>query len=146
MAIELSPFIAGLIGGIVSWFVTQSVAEPLRRFLGMRRDIAQHLLDYDNVAAARDVDGKRLEQFDEQDAARLRDAQKKLREFATQTLSYVQTDAVATNLIRWLWRYDPMKAGRSLIGLSNTLGAYGEERHRHRNNIRDALRIKPLSS
>jgi hypothetical protein len=144
MTIEVPAFVAGLVGGTIGWFVTQFIAEPLRRFFGMRRDIAQRLLDYENVTAPRNERGDVTEQFTEQDAVRLADAQRKLRELATQTLSFVQTDALAANLIQAIWRYDPTKAGRSLVGLSHDLAVYGSERARHRQNILEALRLKPL--
>jgi hypothetical protein len=108
----------------------------------MRREIVQHLLDCENVSAPRNERGEVTKNFTEQDTARLHDAQKKLREFGTQMIAFVQTDAVATNLIRQLWRYDPTKASQSLMGLSYDLAVYGPERARHRKNILDALRIK----
>jgi hypothetical protein len=144
MAVELAPFVAGAIGGIGSWFVTQFVAEPIRRFLGMRREIVQHLLDFENVSAPRNDRGKITEDFSNHNSARLRDAQSELRRLGTKMLSFAHTDALATNLIRWLWRYDAIKAGRSLIGLSHDLAVYGSERARHRQNIQTALRIKAL--
>jgi hypothetical protein len=67
-----------------------------------------------------------------------------LRQLGTKMLSFAHTDALATNLIRWLWRYDAIKAGRSLMGLSHDLAVYGSERARHRQNIQTALRIKAL--
>jgi hypothetical protein len=141
MPFELPPFIAGLVGGVIAWFVTQFIAEPLRRFFGMRREIAQYLLDYGNVRA-RGEDGQELT---EQDKARLRDAQKKIRELATQTLSFAQTDALAANLLRWLWRYDLMRAGTALLMLSHEL-AIGtqDERQLAVKSIYKALRIKDL--
>jgi hypothetical protein len=144
MSIELHPLIAGLIGGVFSWFVTQLIAEPLLRFFGMRRDIAQRLLDYENVKAPRHQSGGVTEGFTEEDEVRLRDAQKKLRELAVQTMSFVQTDALAANLITALWRYDPTKAGRSLVDLSHSLAVSGYDRHQHRKGVLDALRLKPL--
>jgi hypothetical protein len=123
MDLKVPPFVAGLVGGVLGWLVTQFIAEPLRRFFGMRRDIAQRLLDYENVRAPRDERGGVTEEFSEQHAVRLGDAQKKLREFSTQTLSFVQTDALATYLLQRIWRYDLTKAGRSLLGLSNTIAA-----------------------
>jgi hypothetical protein len=145
MDIEVPPFVAGLVGGVLSWFVTQFIAEPVRRFFGMRRDIAQRLLDYGNLSAPRNERGDITEGFTEQDETRLRDAQKKLRELATQTLSFVQTDAIAAKLIEVIWQYDPTKAGRSLFALSHDIAVYGNERKRHQDNILEALRIKPLS-
>jgi hypothetical protein len=144
MTLDLAPLVMGAVGGIGSWFLTQFVAEPIRRFLGMRREIAQHSLDTDNVRARSNEKGKPTKNFSEQDAERLRDAQSKSRQLGTQMLSFVHTDVLATKVIRLFWRYDPVEAGRSLIGLSNELAVYGGERARHRRNILTALRIKPL--
>jgi hypothetical protein len=142
MSIELPPFMAGLVGGVIGWFVTQFVAEPLRRFFVMRREIAQHLLDYENVVAPRNERGEITEYFTGQDAPRLYDAQKQLRQLGTQMLSFVQTDALAANMIRWLWRYDPTKAGRSLMALSHDIAVFGDERARRRSDIIAALRVQ----
>jgi hypothetical protein len=134
-------FITGFVGGIVGWLVTQFVAEPLTRFLRMRRDIAQHMLDYENVRARCNDRGDVTEPFTEQDEVRLRNAQKEMREFGAQVISFVQTDPVAAKLIWFFWRYDASKIGRSLVGLSHDLAVYGSERARHKNDIRDALRL-----
>jgi hypothetical protein len=144
MTIDIPALIAGAVGGVIGWFVTQFIAEPLRRFFGMRRDIAQRLLDYEDVKAPRHQSGGVTEGFTAEDEVRLRDAQKKLRELAVQTMSFVQTDAFAATLIAVLWRYDPTKAGRSLVDLSHSLAVYGNERHKHRKDVHDALRLKPL--
>jgi|RhiMetdeSRZDD1v2_1073273.scaffolds.fasta_scaffold1305731_1 hypothetical protein len=45
----LPPLIAGLVGGVISWFVRQFVPEPLRRFFEMRREIVLLLLDCEKV-------------------------------------------------------------------------------------------------
>jgi hypothetical protein len=59
----VTQFITGFIGGIVGWLVTQFVAEPLTRFLRMRRDIAQHMLDYENILARCNDGGEITEPF-----------------------------------------------------------------------------------
>ena len=142
---KLPSRIADLVGGIVSWFVTQFVPEPIRRFLGMRREIVQHLhfLDCENVRGPAMIEGCLClpEDFAEQDAARLRDALNKSRQLGTQMLSLAQTDALAVNMIWRFSRYDPVKAGRLLMGLSHDLTGYGLAR----DNILAALQIKALS-
>jgi hypothetical protein len=153
VTLELPPLILGIIGGVISWFVTQFIAEPLRRFLGMRRDIAQRLLVYGNVRGPRIANEPRplgahpATPVTAQEEARLREAKDKLRELATQTLSFIQTDSVATKLLQlpWLWRYDLRKAGMSLLLLSLDIGVADEnERAAYQKDIEDALRLKPL--
>jgi hypothetical protein len=146
MVKQLAPLVAGALGGILSWFVTQFVAEPLRRFLGMRREIVQQLLDCENVRARRNDKDELVEDFTEEDAARLRDAQSKLRQLGTQILSFTQTDIAAKKIIGSLWGYDPEMAGTSLMTLSHDIAIYGLERQRQRENILIALRIKALPS
>jgi hypothetical protein len=58
MDLKVPPFVAGLVGGVLGWLVTQFIAEPLRRFFGLRRDIAQRLLDYENVRTPREERGR----------------------------------------------------------------------------------------
>jgi hypothetical protein len=83
---KLPSLIAGLVGGVISWFVTHFVPEPLRRLFKVRREIVQHLLDCENVSAPAMIEGCLClpEDFTEQDAARLRDAQNKSRQLGAQ--------------------------------------------------------------
>lgn len=87
----------------------------------MRRDIIQHLLDIQNVLATHDATGEPTGNVSDQDFARLREAQNKCRQLATKMLSFYQIGFVAEHLLRWCWHYNVLKAGRSLIGLSNDL-------------------------
>jgi len=145
-------FITGFVGGIVGWFVTQFVAEPLRRFFGMRRDIAQRLLVYANVRGPREnlaapLGAPLAKPLTEREEASLHEAKDKLRELAMQTLSFIQTDNVATKLLQspWLWHYDLWKAGRSLLLLSLDIDRADEdELATYTNDIDDALHLKPL--
>jgi hypothetical protein len=142
---NLAALVAGAVGGIASWFLTQFVAEPIRRFYALRREIVPAMLDSENVRAPRDERGEVTKDFTEQHAARLRDTQIKLRQLGTQMLSFAHTDALAVKLVK-LRHYDPVKAGRSLIGLEHDIAAHGLERKRHRDNVLAALRITPLSA
>jgi hypothetical protein len=144
---QLAPFAAGALGGISSWFVTQLLAEPLRRFFGMRRDIAQRLLVYRNIKGPPVANGNVTTFLNARDEARLREAKDKLRELATQTLSFTQTDSVATKLLqwRWPWRYNLQEAGLSLLALSLEIGRTDEkELTIYRNNVEAALDLKPI--
>jgi hypothetical protein len=138
----LPSLIAGPVGGVISWFVTQFVPEPLRRFFKMRREIVQLLLDCENVTRPAMIEGCLClpEGFTEKDLARLREAQNELHRLGPQMLSLAQTSALALNMIWRLGRYDPVKAGRLLMGLSHGLAGYELARE----NILAALRIKAV--
>src|SRR6266513_670189 len=94
MAIEFGPFVAGAIGGIGSWFMAQLVAEPVRRFLGMRREIVECVVDFDSLEVRpryRRPKGHpiiEIDDFTDEDAARLLDAQNRFRRLGTQMQTF----------------------------------------------------------
>jgi hypothetical protein len=112
--------VVGFVGGVASWFLTDLVARPVRRFFQLRREIYECMLYHGNVRGLRDERGDFTENFTLEDTTRLKEAQSALRQFGTRMLSFAATEPVAAKLIGLL-QYDPVKAGRSLIGLSNCL-------------------------
>jgi hypothetical protein len=98
------------------------------------------MLYHGNVRGLRDERGDFTENFTLEDTTRLKEALSALRQFGTRMLSFAATEPVAAKLIGLL-QYDPVKAGRSLIGLSNCLPVYGQERAQHRRDLLIALRI-----
>jgi hypothetical protein len=77
---ELLPLVTGAVGGIGSWFATAFIAEPLRQFYGMRREIVQAILDSENVLAPYNERGDGTKNFTDEDKVRLRDTQLKMRQ------------------------------------------------------------------
>jgi hypothetical protein len=71
---ELLPLVTGVVGGFGSWFATAFIAEPLRKFYGMRREIVQAILDSENVLAPYKERGDGTKNFTDEDKVRLRDA------------------------------------------------------------------------
>jgi hypothetical protein len=132
--------LAGFTGGVVSWFVTEFIAHPFRRFFQMKSEIYQCVLFYGNVHAPIDERGKPSEKFTDDDKTRLREAQSKLRQLAMEMQSFAATEYFAARLVVALG-YHPMKAGRSLVGYSNSIAVYGDERVQHRENVFAALQL-----
>jgi hypothetical protein len=73
----------------------------------------------------------------------LEEAREASRQLGARMLAFAHTEWLANWLIVRL-RYDPLKAGRSLIGVSNSIGTPGNERHQHKQNVMAALRITGL--
>jgi hypothetical protein len=133
----------GFVGGIVSWFVSAFAAQPIHRFFQMRSEITQCILFYATVRAVGSERGDVTQGFTENDAALLKEAQSKLRDLAMQMQSFGATNCIASTLLR-ATGFDPMNAGRSLVGYSNSIAVYGDERAQHRKSVFTALRIKGL--
>jgi hypothetical protein len=140
---SIAAVFAGAVGGIVSWFAADFIGRPLRAFFQLRSEIIQCMLTYDNVSAPINERGKPSEDFTEDDLARLKEAQVALRQLAMKMQSFAATEALAARLLAF--RYDPMKAGQSLVGYSNRIAIYGTERWEHRNEVLAALKIEGLS-
>jgi hypothetical protein len=132
--------LAGVLSGVVSWIATDFVARPVRRFFQMRGEIFQCMLYFDNVRAPVSERETTTADFTTDDAANLKEAQSALRRLDVQMQSFAATERLAS--MRVALKYDPMKAGRSLIGYSNRIGIYGSERAERRKDVLAALRIK----
>jgi hypothetical protein len=136
--------LAGAAGGVASWFATDFIARPIVRFFQMRSEIVQCILYYSNVRAAASERGRVSENFTDDDMARLQEAQSKLRQLAMQMQSFAATEDIALRLVI-VRGYDPLEAGRSLVGYSNSIALYGDERAKHRKSVFAALRIRNLN-
>ena len=126
---SLGTIIYGIIGGLVGWFATDFLARPIRQFFQLRGEICEAMVMFDNVRTG--------------DLTRLKEAREAFRELGARMLAFAHTEWLGNWLIVRL-RYDPIKAGRSLIGVSNTIGTPGNELHQHKLNVMAALRITGL--
>jgi hypothetical protein len=90
----------GFVGGIVSWFVSEFAAQPLHRFFQIRSEITQCILFYATVRADGSERGEVTQDFTEDDAARLKEAQTKVRDLAMQMQSFAATNCIAPTLLR----------------------------------------------
>lgn len=131
------------------WAALTFVGGPLRKFFDLRGEIIRRLTEFGNVRARYKVlpDGslgvgghEELEQISEPEIARLEEAQRTLRDLASQMRAFAENEVLAARLVRW--RYDPMKASAGLIGLSGSYDTYGKDRALHSETVVKALRIK----
>jgi hypothetical protein len=137
----ITSLVLGALGGVVSWFATDFIAQPLRRFFHLRGEIAARMIIYGNVRAPIDERGKDTDDFTDDDMVRLEKAQIAFRRWGARMLAFCHTEPIGYWLVLRM-RYDPLEAGQSLIGLSNSIGVYGNERHQHRQGVLNALHIK----
>jgi len=128
----LGSLAAGFLGGAVAWFATNYWGKPISQFLELRLQAQQMILFHANV-------GPHLA-----DAARVPRASEDLRRIAAQIGGITAT---SSPLILRLLRhrgYDLPGATEHLIGLSNTLMAYGAKPS-HREMAQRALRLPIVS-
>ena len=109
--------LATLAGGVLGWISLLILGQPIVRFFELCRDIREQMIYAANIPAPKTGTDPRLE------AAR--DA---LRRLGAKMIAFSETKVAAPLMGRF--GYDPTSAGDALIGLSNTLDTYGEERAR----------------
>jgi hypothetical protein len=130
-----SNLLGGAIGGIATWLFVDFVTRPLRQFYQMRAEIFERIQYYGNLPTHEP--GASLETGE---AERPIEAMNALRQLSTRMMSFAATEAPAVWLLRQCG-YDPIQAGRALIGYSNTIMMQGGERAIHRKKVLTALRI-----
>jgi hypothetical protein len=105
-----------VIGGVVVWYGSNFIAEPVSRFLRMREQIRSRMLHYENVGLGSGT----LEWHP--DSLRLHAAGLEFRELATDLRGFSDTRRYLTAMLRSVG-YDLTRASRALIGLSNSLAS-----------------------
>jgi hypothetical protein len=85
------------------------------------------------------VTSEQIRQYDK-DLKNAREAQRILRDLASQMLAFGESETAARIAIR-PFGFDPSAAGNGLIKLSNTLDRHGPDRARFHENVETALRI-----
>ena len=73
--------------------------------------------------------------------ARLVKAEQTFRELGAKMQAFAATDQVAAHVL-WALGTDLRSAGVALIGLSNSIGIYGQPRHDAQNRVAAALGVK----
>jgi hypothetical protein len=126
--------------GFLGWLVFQLIGRPIRDFLDLRREIRRRMLQFGNVPVFRPAPGK--ENLDVSDLIPgAKEARDIFRDLGSQMRSFGETEHGATWILERLG-FDPVKAGKSLFGLSNTIAKHGPDRSVHRKDINAALRIE----
>jgi hypothetical protein len=135
MCSTIVSFLLGVGGAVVGWFVTSFFAKPLIDFLNLRSQVHEEIIFTNNVDKM--VDHKKANY-----------------EKAVETLRHLGAKVQATNEnvsvsplflpLRWCLStrgYDLRSAGRSLIGLSNSL--IEGDRAAETRSIQAALKLPP---
>jgi hypothetical protein len=129
--------------GAFGWFALELVGRPIRNFFDLRRTVRQQMPFLANVAAPQPretcVTSEQIRQYDT-DLKNAREAQRVLRDLASQMLAFAESERPACIAIR-PFGFDPSSAGSGLIGLSNTLDRHGTDRDSFRKNVERALRF-----
>ena len=123
-------------GGIVVWYGSNFIAEPISRFLRMREQIRSRMLYYENVVSG--ILGWHP------DSLHLHAAESEFRELATDLRGFSDTRPYVTAMLQCVG-YDLTRASRALIGLSNALaGGDGSKAKLSRTQVKRALKF-PLA-
>jgi hypothetical protein len=128
---------------LLSWIVFNTIGQPLLRFFDLRTEIRRVMVLYDNVIARRRdagalavaVDDMTPDNFD-----RLQEAENQHRDMASQVRAFADTQSPTCTVLRW-FGFDLRKAASGLLGLSNTLNAYGKGRASHKEAINAAMKF-----
>jgi hypothetical protein len=134
---DLCTLTLAAIGGASAWFLTSFVGGPIRRFYDLRREVNRCLVEYGNVLARHrqrrlgDDDGLVEQRIDlpAEGIARLTEAQAKFRNLAAELRAFYHRELFANWVVTKLG-YDANRIAIALLGYSNEISTYGEERAR----------------
>jgi hypothetical protein len=135
-----------------AWVILEFVGRPLRKFFDLRGEIIRHLTETANVSAQyqqlREEPGiphgsvLTLELTDAE-KTRLIEARKTIRDLASQLRAFALNETSALYAVRFLG-YDPLTASRGLLGLSNCIDTYGDEKAFHKKTTAKALKMREV--
>ena len=129
--------------GAFGWFALELIGRPIRKFFDLRRSVRDQMLSLANVPTPQPretcVTSEQIRQYD-RDLKNAREAQRLLRDLASQMLAFAESERAACIAIR-LVGFDPSSAGSGLIKLANALDRHGTERAIFHKNVERALRF-----
>jgi hypothetical protein len=128
----------GLISGFVGWVLTEFIAKPFRRGLDIAADAQASMIEYANLRARYDANGRSTELMKEEEE-RFREAEAKYRRLSAQLYAFAQTDLIASRLLHPV--FDAERAATALMALSNNVGQYGGGRHAATEEAKKALKV-----
>ncbi len=117
----MSQILLGTIAVVVTGFVTQFLWRPYLRFRHLRHETIKRMTEFGNVRAQW-KETRQLEKMDipASEQQRLQQAESIYRDLASQFRAFAENEWLAVRVVRWLG-YDPLKASKGLIGMSNTV-------------------------
>jgi len=125
--------IGSFLAASIGWVVLEFVGRPLRKFFDLRGEIIRRLIEFANIRArwkeipdsTGAVSGEREAlSLSKAEIARLEEAQKMLRDLASQMRAFAENETSA-RLIAQMLGYNLKGASAGLIGLSNSFDTYG---------------------
>jgi hypothetical protein len=133
----------GLVSGVAGWMISEFLAKPFRRGIDLVADARTSILVYANVEARAKVSPNGYAahvELTEESEKRLRKAEEVLRELGAKMQAFAGTDRAAAFVLRALGT-DLRSAGIALIGLSNSIGRYGQQRHNAQQRVAAVLGV-----
>ncbi|MBB6251041.1 hypothetical protein [Nitrospirillum iridis] len=129
----MSALLWGFLGGVVAWFVTNFISQPLIKIISLRESAAVALARYENY----DHHGHEEEDTPEADTIKARNVA--FSEVGSQLKAFVISNQIIMKAIhKTTWRPGP--AGENLITLSQ-MPPYGSENWEIRQNIMKHLKL-----
>ena len=136
-------FISVATAGAFGWFALELVGRPVRKFFDLRQSVRHQMLSLAGVPTpqAREtcVTSEQIRQYD-RDLKKAREAQRILRDLASQMSAFAESERAACIAIR-PFGLDASAAGSGLIRLANALDRHGPERASSHNHVERALRF-----
>ena len=129
--------------GALGWFALELFGRPVRNFFDLRRSVRHQMLSLANIPAPQPretcVTSEQIRQYDA-DLKNAREAQRSLRDLASQMLAFAESERAACIAVR-PFGFDASAAGSGLIKLANALDRHGPERASFRKKVETALRF-----
>jgi hypothetical protein len=136
----------GLVSGFAGWMLTEFLAKPFRKAVDLIAEARASLIIFGNVQARyrgspRDIEAPLVANDIPSEAEdRLKEAEKTFREIGAR----LQAFATVEQPVAWTMRAigtDLHEAGVAFMGLSNSIGVYGKQRHDAQQRAEKALRL-----
>jgi len=143
------PFLLPGLGLIAVWIGTHFVSQPILMFRDLRGDVIHKLTLFGNVRARSKEPREEAWSVPEEikisdeDNQRLKQAEDTFRDLASQMKRFATNEPLAVLVVRCCG-YDPKKASAGLIGVSNSIGTYGQTRAWQKKTVMEALRIESI--
>ncbi len=128
---------------LLTWFITHFLSKPYLTFRALRNETIRKMTEFGNVRAQwKETRLGELERMDipESEQQRLEQAESIYRDLASQFRAFAENERLAVWVVQKLG-YDPLKASKGLIGMSNTVRTAGGNKHAQIKTVQSALRI-----
>jgi hypothetical protein len=129
--------------GAFGWFALEFIGRPIRSFFDLRLQIRQQMLFLANVSVPEQelyMTYERRQEYN-QELVLFSEMRRTVRELGSKMLAFGESEWWANQFLNAVG-YDAAAAGSALIGFSNSVAEYGEDRAKFRADIAKELRFK----